>query len=285
MSWHYSRALVEEYLVGNCSDGARSVQSSSTRMPEAFYWPDKTTEHSRPSRFGMTSEPLTEYLGEALLMLFLAAFRAKTSAAPEKEPASTGTEADSGAIWQGSFAKYDRATSSWKTRQCSLLGGSTEISGTRPKWGSMRDGELLAPTTLEPPTNGKGCGLWPTPTCGGGGQTLPEGTTPTGKTPEGRKQTVCLERYVQMVEKKIWPTPTVCGNYNRKGSSATSGDGLETAVKRHLSDARSHGRQTQQMRLNPEWVEWLMGWPIGWTELRPLGTDRFREWLQQHGGF
>lgn len=28
-------------------------------------------------------------------------------------------------------------------------------------------------------------------------------------------------------------------------------------------------------KLNPDWVEWLMGWPIGWTDLKPLGTDRF----------
>jgi hypothetical protein len=29
--------------------------------------------------------------------------------------------------------------------------------------------------------------------------------------------------------------------------------------------------------------EWLMGWPIGWTALEPLATDRFRRWLEQHG--
>ena len=29
-------------------------------------------------------------------------------------------------------------------------------------------------------------------------------------------------------------------------------------------------------------VEWLMGWPIGWTELKPLAMDKFREWQQQH---
>ncbi len=29
----------------------------------------------------------------------------------------------------------------------------------------------------------------------------------------------------------LWPTPTVCGNHNRKGASAHSGDGLSTAVK------------------------------------------------------
>jgi hypothetical protein len=36
-------------------------------------------------------------------------------------------------------------------------------------------------------------------------------------------------------------------------------------------------------RLNPDWVEWLMGWPVGWTALEQLGTDRCRQWLSGHG--
>lgn len=31
-------------------------------------------------------------------------------------------------------------------------------------------------------------------------------------------------------------------------------------------------------RANPEFVEWLMGWPMGWTALEPLATDRFHTW-------
>jgi hypothetical protein len=27
-------------------------------------------------------------------------------------------------------------------------------------------------------------------------------------------------------------------------------------------------------KLNPTWVEWLMGWPMGWTDLKPLVTDK-----------
>jgi hypothetical protein len=38
-------------------------------------------------------------------------------------------------------------------------------------------------------------------------------------------------------------------------------------------------------QLNPEWIEWFMGWPMGWTELEPLGTDKFQEWQQLHGLF
>lgn len=216
MSWHYSRALVAEYSAESCSGGEPSAPLNGTPTPAAYYWPDKTTGHSRLSRFGMTSKPLTADRGEALLMLFLAASRARTSAQPEVAQDLTESEADSGAKWQGSFTKYDPATRSWKTRQFSLLGGLVEFSETWPRWGSMRNGECLERPIAERPTCESESGLWPTPTCGGGGQTLPEGTTPTGKTPEGRKQTVCLERYVQQVERKVWPTPTVA---MAKGSS------------------------------------------------------------------
>jgi hypothetical protein len=47
------------------------------------------------------------------------------------------------------------------------------------------------------------------------------------------------------------PTLTVNGNYNRKGASATSGDGLATAIGG---------------RLNPTWCEWFMGFPLGHTD-------------------
>ena len=34
---------------------------------------------------------------------------------------------------------------------------------------------------------------------------------------------------------------------------------------------------------HPHLSEWLMGWPIGWTDLKPLEMDKFHLWLQQHG--
>jgi hypothetical protein len=27
-------------------------------------------------------------------------------------------------------------------------------------------------------------------------------------------------------------------------------------------------------RLHPESAEWMMLWPVGWTDLKPLGTDK-----------
>jgi hypothetical protein len=90
----------------------------------------------------------------------------------------------------------------------------------------------------------------------------------------GKKVQVDLRAALQRL-----PTLTVCGNYNRKGASKTSGDGLATALKNGEPENLNNGP------LNPEWCEWFMGWPIGWTELRPLETDKFRNALRKHGGF
>jgi hypothetical protein len=88
-----------------------------------------------------------------------------------------------------------------------------------------------------------------------------------------------------------WPTPTVSGNHNRKGASPESGDGLATAVQerqlwatalatdcakqptngleRQVRTGSNHGRMGASdpcgLRLNPDWVELLMGFPSGWT--------------------
>jgi len=105
-----------------------------------------------------------------------------------------------------------------------------------------------------------------------------------------------LRDYVSM-----FPTPTVNGNHNRKGLSKNSGDGLATFVKRQMfrtPDTNAGGRsgllakgithrkngQPIQVRLvdqvggklNPQFVEWLMGFPIGFTDLEGLATPRCR---------
>jgi hypothetical protein len=36
-------------------------------------------------------------------------------------------------------------------------------------------------------------------------------------------------------------------------------------------------------QLNPTWVEWLMGWPLGWTDCAASATARFRQWCASHG--
>jgi len=104
-------------------------------------------------------------------------------------------------------------------------------------------------------------------------------------------ETPTLHGMARKGELILWPTPTVHGNYNRKGASKKSGDGLATAVKIWPTPRSSdgmvnklraeteivnhHGRLEDAVAmesptrgyLNPTWVEWLMGFPMGWTDV------------------
>lgn len=166
MSWHFSQALEAGFSAASSSGGEPCAPWKS--MPSA---PDdscsakmKATFHRSP--FGMMFVPSTDGPGAALLTWFLEAFRARTSAQPGKERASTGNAQGCGRSSLASLAKYNPDTRSWKTPQCSLLpgGGLEEFSGIWPRWGSMRDGECWELALLAYHTHGNGCSLWPTPT-------------------------------------------------------------------------------------------------------------------------
>ena len=290
MSWLFSQALAVEFCPESCLDGEPSAQLSGNPTQLAYLPPDKMTAFSRLSRFGMTFRPLTADRGEALLTSYLAAFPAKTSALPEKARASQASDQECGDTWRGSLARFDPDTSSWKTVQHSLLEDSESSSVTWPRSGMTANGQCWELLTLAHRTSATGSGFWPTPVAS---------DTSSRSKPYAQGGTP-LSLAVK------WPTPTVCGNYNRKGASATSGDGLATAVNRWPTPtARMHkgggnamtrkdGKSRSDMldwaveyqtgmRLNPTWVEWLMGWPLGWTDLKPLATDRCQPAQRQHG--
>jgi hypothetical protein len=73
---------------------------------------------------------------------------------------------------------------------------------------------------------------------------------------------------------QMWPTPQAQDARNVNQTKSAYQTLPKTMLKREGSG-----------RLNPPWVEWLMGWPVGWTDLKPLETDRFQQWQQQHGTF
>lgn len=282
MSWLYSRALVEAFSAATCSDGARSVLSSGSPMPQAFLPSVKMTAFSRLSRFGMTFKPLMDDLGAELLTWFLAASRARTSALPEKELGSAANDPACGPTWRASLARFDPDTSSWKTVQLCLLGGSELSSVIWPRSGMTAAGQCWELPMSERRTSGTGSGLWPTPVAS---------DTSSRNKPYAQGGTP-LSLAVK------WPTPTVCGNYNRKGASATSGDGLATAVRMWptptagadcLGAFGGSGARAQMKKLvseselygplNPTWVEKLMGWPEDWSMLQPISHVKMCFWL------
>lgn len=297
MSWLFSRALVGAFSAGTCSDGEPSVPSNSTATPQAYWSPDKTKDTCPRFPSGMTREPLTADRGQELLTLYLAGFHARTSVPLEQEKESTESVLVSGAKWHGSFAKYDRELCLWKTRQCSLLAGLDEFSETWPKWGLMLGGaayRLPTPFFLREIrayiTAAKESGLrLPTP------RSQEPGRTSNGY---GRGLAEMLEGNEQ-IERLSTPRASdgKKGGPNQHGSK---GDLLlQSAVARLATPTArdwKSGKASQATmehnsrplseqiggKLNPMWVEWLMGWPIGWTGLEPLETDKFQQWLSSH---
>jgi hypothetical protein len=56
---------------------------------------------------------------------------------------------------------------------------------------------------------------------------------------------------------KLWPTPTA-----NEDAAGRPGSKMQKMLGNH-PDIRNSGDGT----LNPRWVEWLMGFPDGWTDL------------------
>jgi hypothetical protein len=163
MSWHFSRALVEEFLRASCSDGEPFAQWKSIPTAPDDLCSDRLKGTFHHSPFGTMYAPSTDSPGAALLTWFLEDSPARTFPQQERRPESKETLAGFGPKWPESFVKFDPDTHSWRTHQCSLIEGLETFSETWPQWGLMRNGECLDLTTLAPITSGKGRGLWPTP--------------------------------------------------------------------------------------------------------------------------
>jgi hypothetical protein len=137
----------------------------------------------------------------------------------------------------------------------------------------MRDGECWEQQTLEQTIKGTEFGLserWATPTTM---DKLPPKSEKalmneaTNARPNRSKPANLRDQVSNM---QNWPTPT---SHNAKETNAPSESTRNTPTL--AAQAGGH--------LNPMWVEWLMGWPLGWTDLKQLETDKCHCVQQQHG--
>ena len=115
--------------------------------------------------------------------------------------------------------------------------------------------------------------MWPTPKCSDSRHAISRHITD----PEGR-WIGNLGEVVYAME--TFPTPMASDNRDRGNLSSPS-------VQRRLKIGKqvSLGQSVSQTsgRLNPQWVAWLMGWPVGWTSLKPWVMDKSHSVPQQHG--
>tara|TARA_R100001224_G_C4020644_1_gene149195 strand:- start:1347 stop:1979 length:633 start_codon:yes stop_codon:yes gene_type:complete len=74
----------------------------------------------------------------------------------------------------------------------------------------------------------------------------------------------------------IWPTPAAHEGrlgYQRRD---TGKKGTQKSLTTKVID-KEGGREKTTGQLNPTWVEWLMGYPIGWTDLNVSETALFHK--------
>jgi DNA (cytosine-5)-methyltransferase 1 len=147
----------------------------------------------------------------------------------------------------------------------------------------IRDGFREHPTAPTPSGN------WPTPTV----SDIYADNLKSSQQSDGSMHSVSLAHAVQM-----WPTPTATvdtSNINGKFNSLTLWDAVRmwpTPTHGKLAGGSGAFQQIQDKydnneitleekkamqagnggRLNPMWVEWLMGFPLGWTDLEDSET-------------
>lgn len=263
MSWLYSRALVGEFLEENSLDGEQSVQLKKTPTVPAYLWPDKMTECWNRFPSGMTPELLKESHGRELLMSFQQGFHVSPSVSLESKKLKKMT-ATCGQIRCELLAKLDQNGCSWKTSQICLLTGTMEpYLDSWPRSGLIACGTAFLLPPLVPITKGIVSGLLPTITATDYGTSQNEGQKPHKRPSKGTPSLHTMAR------KNLWPTPMA-------RDCRTPGGPSEERRKTPDLPTQVGGK------LNPLWVAWLMGWPIGWTDCAPLGMDKYQLWQQKH---
>ncbi len=313
MTWHIqnstpstsSQEQEAAFSVTSYLDTIQSARARSNPTHVTSCSPDKQTDTCRTFPYGTMWQPSTVIPGADQLTFFAEDSPAKTSVRQVKEQELPANVRDYGRNMRDSLARCGLDLSLPKTHLCCALGDLELSSKTWPRWGIMLDGELSELGLSVRRTSATGCGSWPTP------------QSRDWKGPQGRAYKGISH---DLPSRVMWPTPAArdakggnsrehCekglknGNrghmdqlYNsimypdlRNGKEFLLRETAKVTTKKlenSMPDQSCPGTQTQQKgQLNPSWVEWLMGWPIGWTELKPLVTDKFRNVQQWHSTF
>ncbi len=290
MAWIYFQELVESDLpYPNGSELSAIVRPTDTH--KVFCCPGCNRTILTERLYGMTCDPSVGKCYQ-LSMLSLGDFLARIYLLQEMVRAWQVSEVDYSTKLSDSQKKFDRALSSWKMSQPLELEDWNKLSKSLPKWGMTVGGRCFLPQMLEPLIKGKDGSYLPTLVAAN------YGSNQGGSSTEGKIQP-SLET---MARKNLWPTPTVHGNNQNKGNMI----GLGTAVRRWPSPCardwkdspnqkhRGHGSRDDSKlpiqvyltdnsgHLNPAWVEWLMGYRTGWTELSASATLWFRTKSKEH---
>ena len=148
---------------------------------------------------------------------------------------------------------------------------------TKETWPTPRSFSAMAATiTPESAWNEKrksnletivGQRFWPTPTS----HMAKETNAPS----EHKRNTPTLTAQVN------WPTPTT-RDYKGANGFETTQKKIEEGLRAHMGQLPNAIQHLEQKpiggTLNPDWVEWLMNWPIKWSNLNEFNKQEFQRW-------
>lgn len=290
--------------LGYCSPGKTITRSLLSRFGRTLEVSLNVTTDA-----GHSSDNCSE---SAIHLLFPEVSHARIYPWLAKVRESMESEAASGKSISGLLKKLDLLSSTSKTAQYSLSADYISSLTTLPKWGMMRHGVYWALPMLELTISGRESGSLhiPTPTASdaSAGSVISSRDeyrqTSSGSlrkySASGKNGSLTLGRYVQL----MWPTPrksdqaagrptemTKTGHFVRVNKARTKqyGASLSDVVKMWPTPTAAmsnhypefYPRNTPSLatqiggKLNPTWVEWLMGWPTEWSALKPLETDKY----------
>ena len=106
------------------------------------------------------------------------------------------------------------------------------------------------------------------------------------------KSSAIFPRWGMMSDGVLWerkqPTFHISGNESgllptpKASMDGTSPKTLAMVLRGDAEKSLPRVLKMIGLTLQPSFAEWMMGWPIGWTDSLPLGTDKFRQWRQAH---
>jgi hypothetical protein len=239
--------------------------------------------------FGRIYEPSTAVRGAESWIASLAATRASHSASQGKGSGPT-TQGTSGQMSPELSPNASHAPSSLRTSATIYEWASSKSTMTYAGWATALRRACLQRRKSALRTNENDSSSWPTPNVPNGGHSPKPGyISVTGKRANGSKKSVALEKRV-----KMWATPRA--SYGEKGgpnmSFGAGGVPLPTQACHFILTDQKTGTDgsmsslcapTYRPQLNPLFVEWLMGWPLGWTDCGDVATASSQQPLPSPG--
>ena len=271
------------------------VTSSGKPTPRPYSWQGWKTRPWMKLLYGVTLQPSTVTASMDAWIQSHLDFPALTSQSQASKKESV-KEHDQDSSFKPAelFAKYSQGIFLSKTSQdCWLTDSCQSYSENFPKWGSMHSGECFRQEMWVAPILEKESSSWPTP-CS---TEVRQGYQDRSRGKKGSQES--LTTVVLKGQQCNNPTGPLAQAKQKNGNASSKnaptlpqplknwetpkvqmGEDCPSERRRNSPNLKSQTAQmaTGKKRLNPNFCEWLMGVPLGWSLPTPIDQNAYKLW-------